>query len=409
MHIFLVRQPIFDRQQQVFAYELQCHPSRDNSVSGVLAALSPSIIVEKVLSIGLTRITGGKKVFIASNANAVAAFLEFSLPAAVVVIQRLEDVPQIEAFTESCRKLKAAGYQLALGECGGQVDGSHPILELVDYVRIDLRKLDSTAAKVSKEQAVSRTIDVLAYGVETHEDFNLALEAGCAYFQGNFFCHAAIVSGKELPNYKLNHLRILNELHRKDLDFWSLETVIRQDATLTYKLLNCVNSVYFGLRPTVSSIHHALTLLGEHEIRKWASLVILRDLAEHKPAELLVASLVRAHFCGLLASLTGFRENARELFLMGLLSLLDVMVERPMDEIIQDLPLSQNLKTALVGGRNRYREILDLVLNYEKGDLEQFLLGSLKLRVDEGLITDLYLQSIDLTEKAMQLYGSRPF
>jgi len=230
----------------------------------------------------------------------------------------------------------------------------------------------------------------------------------CSFsFQGNFFSKAVIISGKDLPSYKLNHLRILHELNRDDLDFEALETVIKRDVSLSYKLLNCVNSVFFGVRPSVSSIHHALTILGEHEIRKWASLVILGDLGQDKPAELLVTSLVRANFCESLASLLGLRDKAPELFLMGLLSLLDVMVGRPMKEIIQDMPLGKDIQTALVGGGNQYRDILDLVLSYEKGDLEHFLVQALELHLDEGLVTDAYLHAIDFTEEAMQLYGSR--
>jgi c-di-GMP-related signal transduction protein len=136
-------------------------------------------------------------------------------------------------------------------------------------------------------------------------------------------------------------------------------------------------------------------------------MVLLRGLAQDKPAELLVTSLVRANFCGSLASLTGLSDKASELFLMGLFSLLDVMVSRPMDEIMKDMPLARDVKTALVGGRNQYGGILELVVSYEKGDLESFLVHTLEFVLDEGLITDLYLQSIDLAEEAMQLYGTR--
>jgi len=243
--------------------------------------------------------------------------------------------------------------------------------------------------------------------VDTREEFQLALDAGFDYFQGSFFNKPVVIPNRDIPAYKLNQLRILHELNRDDLDFGSLEKVIKQDAALSYKLLTCVNSVVFGVRPTVSSIRHALTLLGEHEIRKWASMVTLTDLAQDKPSELLVISLVRANFCASLAPLVGMRTKVQELFLVGLLSLLDVIVGRPMAELMQSMPLGSDIQTALLGGGNQYRAILSLVVSYERGDLERFFVQACELNMDEALVTDLYLRSIDLTEEAMQLYGPR--
>jgi c-di-GMP-related signal transduction protein len=407
MDVYLVRKPIFDRRQQVMAYEILGRAQSSDSEEISLTSPPSCVIADVVLLIGLDRITRGKKAFIRCDPNAVTEEMKTQLPPSRVVIEVLGQKQIDDPLIASCKRLKDAGYELALGDLALGPDGMQQIFDLVDFFRIDFGTSPARVTKNFLEQAASAGVQLLACGVENRADFKLALESGYAYFQGSFFSKAEIISGKDIPGYKLNHLRMLNELSRDDLDFGALETIIKRDVSLSYTLLNCVNSVFFGVGTTVTSIRHALALLGEREIRKWASMVLLRGLAQDKPAELLVTSLVRANFCGSLAALTGLSDKASELFLMGLFSLLDVMVSRPMDEIMEDMPLARDVKTALVGGRNQYRGILELVVSYEKGDLENFLVHTLELVLDEGLITDLYLQSIDLAEEAMQLYGTR--
>jgi len=325
----------------------------------------------------------------------------------MVIVEILEEIEPAAVLIESCRKLKAVGFQLALGDFALALDSTHPLLDLIDFIKIDFSERPAPEIKVVIDRIAARGIKFLAHGVDTREEFQLALDAGFDYFQGSFFNKPVVIPNRDIPAYKLNQLRILHELNRDDLDFGSLEKVIKQDAALSYKLLTCVNSVVFGVRPTVSSIRHALTLLGEHEIRKWASMVTLTDLAQDKPSELLVISLVRANFCASLAPIVGMRTKVQELFLVGLLSLLDVIVGRPMAELIQSMPLGSDIQTALLGGGNQYRAILSLVVSYERGDLERFFVQACELNMDEALVTDLYLRSIDLTEEAMQLYGPR--
>ncbi len=408
MDVFLVRKPIFDRQQSVFAYEILYRAQQPSSVESPFNQAVTSIPdTDTVLYPELHRITRGRKAFIRYGAEALPTDCEALLPAPMVIVEILEEIDPVAMFIESCRKLKAAGFQLALGDFTLRLDSTHPLLDLVDFIKIDFSERGTPEIKPVIDRIASRGIKFLAHGVETREDFKSAMDAGFNYFQGTFFSKAVVINERDIPGYKLNHLRILHELNRDDLDFGALEKVIKQDAALSYKLLTCVNSVVFGVRPAVSSIRHALTLLGEHEIRKWASMVVLRDLAQDKPPELLVISLMRANFCGSLAPLVGLNAKAQELFLVGLLSLLDAIVGRPMAELMQSMPLGNDIQTALLGGGNQYRAILSLVVSYERGDLERFFVQAYELKLDEALVTDLYLRSIDLTEEAMQLYGPR--
>jgi c-di-GMP-related signal transduction protein len=408
MDVFLVRKPIFDRQQSVFAYEILYREQQTRSVESPLhqtEASSPE--TDTVLHPELHRITRGRKAFIRYGSGVLPTDSESLLPAPMVIVEILEDIDPGVVLIDSCQKLKAAGFHLAVGDFALALDSTHPLLDLVDFIKTDFNQRSTSEIKPVIDRIASRGIKFLAHGVDTREDFKLALDAGFDYFQGSFFNKAVVIPNRDIPAYKLNHLRILHELNRDDLDFGSLEKVIKQDAALSYKLLTCVNSVVFGVRPTVSSIRHALTLLGEHEIRKWASLVTLTDLAQDQPSELLVISLVRANFCASLAPVVGLRTKVQELFLVGLLSLLDAIVGRPMAELMQSMPLGSDIQTALLGGGNQYRAILSLVVSYERGDLERFFVQACELNMDEALVTDLYLRSIDLAEEALQLYGPR--
>jgi c-di-GMP-related signal transduction protein len=252
MDVFLVRQPIFDRQENVFAYEIlrRSHPP-DSVEYSMMEPAATGTIVDAVLIAELNRITRGRKAFIQCSADSITAGPELQLPAPMMVIEVLEEVQPDDLFIESCKRLKDAGYQLTLGDFALKLENMHPILDLVDFIRIDFQELSTTEMKTNIGRAVSGEIKLLANGVETREDFKLALDAGCAYFQGDFFNQAVIISTKDIPSYKLNHLRILYELARDDLDFVALETVIKRDVSLSYKLLNCVNSVFFGVRSKV--------------------------------------------------------------------------------------------------------------------------------------------------------------
>jgi c-di-GMP-related signal transduction protein len=404
MEIFVSRQPIFDRQQEVVGYELSC-AKRSDPFQGYRASLNE--IGNTLLLIGLNRITGGKQAFIPVLGDLLLHDAGLSLPEALLVIEILEEVEPAEMLVETCRKLKEAGYRLVLGDFIIGNKNLSALLELVDIIKVDFT--DSTPER--RKTAIADTnhgkIRRLADRVGTREEFQEAYDAGFDLFQGFFFSKPAVVTGRDIPGYKLNNLKILNEVNRKDIDFADLEKVIRQDVTLSYKLLNFINSAFFGLRYDVSSIRHALTLLGEREIRRWASLVILCGLGEDKPSELLTTSLVRANLCEALASQAALEDKGPELFLMGLFSLVDVLVGRPMDQIVQSMPLAPDIKKALCGAENRYSELLKLVLDYERGDLEQFLQDASNLSIDEGTVTDLYLGAIEKAEEALRSYGPK--
>jgi EAL and modified HD-GYP domain-containing signal transduction protein len=402
MGILVARQPIFDRSLHVCGYEILCRPGiRADSDSGQRDHASKRVIVNTFLLLGLDRVTSGKKAFINFTQRLLLDGIGFNLPKDLIVIEILEDVIPDKDLIQVCTKLQAAGYMLALDDFVLANDGLKPFLKMVDILKVDFRENSDREKRVIAENLRGTKIKLLAEKVETRAEFNIGLEAGYEYFQGFFFQKPEIIPGRDIPGYKLNNLKVLQEVNREDIQYDALAETISRDVSLSYKLLNYINSAYFGMRQQVQSVRHAIMLLGNKEIRKWVSLVLLMGLGADKPEELLVTSLIRANLCESLAKCLRLKGWESELYMLGLLSLIDVIVGRPLIEIIRDLPLSRDIKVALGGERNKYKDILDMVLNYERAnwialqkdldqedikfdDVSQIYLGSIE-RAQEGL------------------------
>ncbi len=407
MEVFVARQPIFDSNLKVYGYEILFRNGNRNAYSCIDGdQASKDVIGSTFLKIGLHRLTGGKRAFINFTRRLFLDEVGLKLPRDLTVIEILEDLELDPQLIHVCKKLREAGYTLALDDFVAKQQNLLSLIELADIIKVDFM-----GNSEGEKESIAREIGapgrrLLAEKVETQEDFRLALECGYTLFQGFFFSKPEIISGKDIPGYKLNHLRMLEQLRRKDLDYKELAKTIQQDLSLSYKLLNYINSAYFSVRRTVSSVSQAIMLLGENEVRKWASLVTLTGLGQDKPQELMINSLARAQFCEAMAEGVGLKGKAGELYMMGLLSLLDVLVGRPLPEILAEIPVSQEIKSALGGsGVNLYRKVLNLVVHYEMADWREVpkAIGELGLCSEEVVIA--YLNSL---ERAEQILGIQP-
>lgn len=403
MEVFLARQPVFDLRQNVFGYELLYRSQQSavyDGIDGDQATLS--VIHNTFLLMGLENLTGGKKAFINFTRKLLETEVAHSLPTKGVVIEILEDIEPDETMVSVCAALKKAGYSLALDDFVLKHIGN-PLLQFADIIKVDLRQTTMEESRTIVEHYAPQGIKLLAEKTETLEEFTAAKENGFIYFQGYFFSKPVIVSRKNIPSAKINHLRMIREINREDLDMRQLETIVKQDTSLTYKLMRYINSPFFGLRQSISSIQNALVLLGEREVRKWASLVLLTSLGQDKPAEVLVTSLGRAKFCEALAIEVGLKSKAPELFLVGMFSMIDVLIGRPLPELLEEMLLPQEVKDALLGQSNTYRDILDLVLSNEKGDWEACAARAAKFSLDASKVPDLYLSAIQWAENTLHI------
>ncbi len=342
--------------------------------------------------------TGGRKAFINFTRNLLLSKIPGYLPRETAVIEILENVEVDQEVLAACQELKEKGYRLALDDFVWQGPEQNPLTEVVQVIKVDFRLAGPAERQAIADFFNPRGVALLAEKVETRQDFQDALDLGFAYFQGYFFSKPEIIAGKDVPGYKLSYLEILKEICRETIDFAHFEEIIDLDPPLCMKMLTYLNSVYFGLRHEVTSIGHAQNLLGENEIRKWAALAVLTHLGKDQPNELMRLSIVRARFCESLAPQVNLANRESELFLMGLLSLMDVYMGRPLGEVLENIALAREIKDALQGRKNAHKQVLDLVVNYEKGAWENVSPLVAQLQLDENELPARYAGAVEFAE-----------
>jgi c-di-GMP-related signal transduction protein len=391
---FIARQPIFDRGQQVFGYELLFRSGPENFFTGAdTDSASSQVIGESLHGFGLAQLIGPRKAFLNVSRRVLVDGLVQVLPPERTVIEILETVDPDDDVLDACRELKRAGFLIALDDFVDRPEVA-VLVDLADIIKIDFKLTPALErAKLAREFR-RRGIQLVAEKVETREDFLEGRDAGYTYFQGYFFCRPEMLNRKEIPAVKQSYLRFLREVTRADIDYRKLEPIIRQDVALTVKLLRFLNSAHFGFREPVVSIRHALLLLGERAIRQWASLMALVRLGEGKPPELLTTSLIRARFCESAGQPAGLDHADDDLFLLGLLSTMDALTDQPLEDILADMPLSPEIKHALLGEASRLGSFYALALACERGDWERVSTLCRELTLDETEVGELYLQSV---------------
>jgi EAL and modified HD-GYP domain-containing signal transduction protein len=349
-------------------------------------------MVDSFLLLGMQSLTGGERAFINITQDLLVKQYVTLLPREQAVVELLESIEPNEQVIAACRFLKQRGYLIALDDFSPK-DKLEPLINLADFIKVDFQSAPDSLRRDLVQLYRPRGIRMLAEKVETPDQFQEALGMGYSYFQGYFFCKPEILFGRDIPACKLNYLMLLREINRDEPDLARVEDVLKRETSLTYKLLRYLNSAAFAFTCEIKSIRHALSLLGLREIRKWTSLVALACMADDKPNELVATSVLRAKFCENLACQIGLANRSTELFLMGLLSMIDAILERPLAEILGELPISGEVKAALLNGVNIYRYVYELVLAYERGNWRRASQFASSLRLTEPVITTAYLEA----------------
>ncbi len=401
-HIYVARQPIFDRSGQVYAYELLYRSCLDNYFAHYDGdEASSTVINDSMFGFGLESLTGGKTAFINLTRTVLLNEWVTVIPKELVAVEVLETVEPDDAVIDACKKLKQNGYTLVLDDFVYD-EKFEPLLALADVVKIDFIVSSKEERAAMCQRFSDAPFTLLAEKVETHEEYQEALELGFSYFQGYFFCKPEVISRKDVPGFKLNYLRFLQELNRPDLDYSNMEKVIKQDMALSYKLLRYINSVAFGWRKKVESIKQALVMLGERPLKKWASLAAFSSIAEDKPPELLTTSLVRAAFCESIAADVAMKDKELDLFFIGMLSVVDALVDRPIDEILDEINISDEVKAALTDGGTPAANVLQLIISYQQADWDKVADMIELLGVDEARVPELYYEAIAWADEVIQ-------
>ncbi len=394
MEKFLARQPIFDSQRAVFGYELLFRSSLENFCSISQPDVASSSTADNLFLFGIKRLTQGRRAFLNCSRDFLVRDYPALLPKDHVVLELLETIDVDQETIAACRRLKQMGYLIALDDFRDS-PAWRPLVLLADFIKVDILATSVQEQHRLARDCAGRGVRLLAEKVETYDDFRRTLGMGYAYFQGYFFSRPEILTRHDIPANKLNYLRVLQAANRPQLDANEVAQRIKEEASLSYRLLRYLNSPAFFLASEVRSIPHALSMLGERGIRKWISLVAIACMGEDKPQELLVLPLVRARFCEILAPPAHLAEASNDLFLLGLLSAIDAILDMRMEDVLKEIAIRPEIRDALLGGHNLLSEVFDLALQYEKGAWEGIDEALARLGVSPDALAGAFVQAVD--------------
>ncbi len=393
--VFVARQPIFDRDKNIYGYELLFRNGLENFFDESLDKdyASSKVVLDSLMLFDLNELTCGKRAFLNFTAKVLLSEAALAFPIDAIIIELLETIPPDADIVAVCTMLKKKGYMLALDDFEF-APKYQPLIDLADIIKIDVLATPPEEWSAVIEKSGRKNIKFLAEKVETFAVYNQTRDLGYHYFQGYYFSKPVIVSGKEMPSYKINLMQILKEMHQLEVSISKLERIITRDVAISYKLLRFINSAAFGFVKDIHSIRHALNLLGILEFKKWMSFILLSQMGSDKPNELLINSLIRAKFCELTAESIAHSHLKHDFFLMGLLSLIDAFLDRPVVDILKELPISAEIKNAIQGEDSKLGQVLKLIIHYEQSKWETVSELCTVLKLDESKILQHYFVSI---------------
>jgi EAL and modified HD-GYP domain-containing signal transduction protein len=372
--VFVSRQPIYDVQLDVFAYELLFQRGEEHLVESEEPNQATSQgFPQTLLDLDLDTLVGHRRAFL-NLTPLMQAFLFMGYapafpPRQVVLEFVLNQTRGDKELLDMIRTLSAWDYTIALG---GNLIGHgnlQSLVELADIIKIDMHASDRTLLREYVAIFRDHEVALVAEKVETHEDFQVCKDLGFDYFQGAFLYQPELVTSRRAPINRAALLQLLTRLHDPGVEFQELETLISRDVALSYKLLRVINSAYYGLPLKVTTIRQALLFLGIRFVTSCVSLMLLTGI-DDKPPELVTVAMVRAKMCEQLARAIA-HGSPGTFFLVGLFSVLDALMDRPMSELLGTLPLTEDIAQALLHHEGVLGTTLHCVLAYERGQWEE--------------------------------------
>lgn len=367
MFSYVARQPIIDNQQNLFAYELLFRDGEQNKFPDIDPDQATSnILSDNQLSLGVEKITGDLPAFINFHAETLIKSFPYFLDPNKVVIEILEDVPITDDLLNACKELREKGYRFALDD--HDFDPKWDVfLPVVDFIKVDV--LSTTMREI--QQYVRRVnrydITLLAEKVETFEQFAQLKMLGFEYFQGFFYAKPEIMKQKKVTTGQQAVLSLISQANSVSMDFNEVSAIFSTDPGLTYKLLRFINSPIYGRRIEITSLKHAISYIGELELKKFIALLALSDLSTDKCAEITRISLIRAKFCEAISDIRKDVNNPPKAFLTGILSMIDAILDTELDQVLDILPIDNQIRDALANKNNYLRHYIYLAKFVERG------------------------------------------
>ena len=404
MDVFVARQPIFDRNKEIMAYELLYRNSLKNFFDPTVSSTKATsiLITNSHINIGMDNLVEDKFAFINFDATLINNDIPTLLSNSRVIIEVLETVEPDRVFLSNLIDLKKKGYTLALDDFTLDYPYQNTI-PLYDIIKVDFMLSGVEGAKKIIEKYSNGKRKFLAEKIETIEEFNIAYELGYDYFQGFFFSKPEIITGKSASTINVHFIRLKEEMNKEEVDFNKITKIIESDVGISYKLLRLVNS--FSLINEVSSIRHALAILGIREIEKWINFIMISDFISENEDEVVRMSVIRSRFSELVAENSNQSSRKYQASLVGLFSMIDVVLGKSLNRIFKEIPMNSDVKDAIMlKPTSPLYDIYDVVLSYEKAYWEKLDKSCEKLNINPADVPNLYFESVSWANKYVFTY-----
>jgi len=389
---YVARQPILSADEKVFGYELLFRDGIEQYFRATDADAASRSTLDTSILMGVDILCDGRLAFINCTREVLLKDYITLLPPTQAVVEILESVPVDDLVVAACQRVRAAGYLVALDDFEIN-DAREPLVPVADLIKVDVRttSMEQCAALIKRWGTPKRYL--LAEKVETREEFIAARKAGFTYFQGYFFRKPELMQAREIPANRISYLRLLQAITRAQPDPREIEDAIKGEASLVYRLLRYLNSPVFGFTREIKSVRHALAMLGEREVCRWIRLAVTLVAAQNKPSDLVLSALVRGRFCELLAPKV--KHDGSDLFLVGLLSLMDSILDIPMGVVLEGISVDKETKSVLLGQDSGLTPVYQLMLAQETANWEAVTEFSAQMNIPEKFVAECRGQAME--------------
>ncbi|MCC7367375.1 MAG: HDOD domain-containing protein [Chloroflexi bacterium] len=394
-NVYVARQPIFDIHAKIYGYELLYRANMENrfhSADGEEASLS--VLSNSAFVFGVDALAGNGKAFVNFTRKALLADYARIFPAKTLVVEVLEGVEVDDHVREACLRLKHDGYLIALDDWDPH-GSTGPLLNLADIIKIDFMAFGRKMRQALGADLSRRGITLLAEKVETQDDADQARDFGYTYTQGYFYARPEIRVGTRSSGFKPHRLQLLGVLNSGDPDLDTIEELLRHDPALSFQIISYLNSAAFGLRSRVTTIRQAIFLLGQAGVRTWATVAILADAGSDRPNELIVTSVARGRFCELAGTAAGLGARHHDLSLLGLFSMIDAIVARPLAPTLEAVCLPADVTAGILGEPGQMADLLNLARAYERAEWGAVETLAERLGLPLSAVPQIYLDAVE--------------
>lgn len=401
--MLVARQPILDRRQNIFAYELLYRDDEKiNSFNNEVSSLSATAgVVLSLFESGAEKITENKKAFINFDENLLKSDVFEIISPDKLVIEVLENVKIDDELVNRLFELKEKGYTIALDDFYHSSE-DYALVDVCDIIKYDFLNTDIKKIIIDSQIAQRKGKTILAEKVETKEEFEMAKRIGFTLFQGYFFEKPKITSSSNDKVRPIQYTSVIAELNKEEPSFDILADIIIKDVNLSYRLMRMMS--LRNIEINKESIKKSLTYMGLKGIERWINIVLVQTLGKNCPRELVKISLIRASFAERIAlNLPKYENLCYQASIVGLFNALDAILNMPLDEALKDLKLDEIVKDALLKDEGILAPIKELYLSYEKGEFDKTSFIAENLGLEDDILTELYIESIEWANRMMKI------